>query len=55
MMNEGASVAIVDLRIREEVERDGMRIPGAIWIERSEIPQHHALIPRDRDIILYCT
>jgi membrane protein DedA with SNARE-associated domain len=55
MMNHGAPVAIVDLRIREEVERDGMRIPSAIWIERSEIPQHHALIPRDRDVVLYCT
>lgn len=55
MMNDGAPVAIVDLRIREEVERDGMRIPGAIWIERSQVPQQHALIPRDRDVILYCT
>jgi len=55
MMNGGAPVAIVDLRIREEVERDGMRIPGAMWLERSEIPQHQSLIPRDRDVILYCT
>jgi membrane protein DedA with SNARE-associated domain len=55
MMNDGALVAIVDLRIREEAERDRMRIPGAIWIDRGEIAQHQSLIPRDRDVILYCT
>jgi hypothetical protein len=55
MMNDGALVTIVDLRIREEAERDRMRIPGAIWIDRSEIAQHQSLIPRDRDVILYCT
>jgi membrane protein DedA with SNARE-associated domain len=55
MISAGASVAIVDLRVREEASRDGMRIPGAIWIDRSELAQQHALIPRDRDVILYCT
>ncbi len=55
LMRDAAPVAIVDLRVREEAERDGMRIPGAIWIERSDLPQQHALIPRDRDVVLYCT
>jgi membrane protein DedA with SNARE-associated domain len=55
MMDQGEPLAIVDLRPEEEVARDGMRIPGAIWMERSELPQRHALIPRDRDVILYCT
>lgn len=55
MIDRGEPIAIVDLRPEEEVTRDGMRIPGAIWIERSELPQHHERIPRDRDVILYCT
>ena len=55
MLDRGEPIAIVDLRPEEEVAREGMRIPGAIWMERSELPQHHERIPRDRDVILYCT
>ncbi len=49
MIDTGEPLVIVDLRHEEEVARVGMRIPGAIRIERD------GPIPRDRDVILYCT
>jgi len=48
-------VAIVDLRQAAEVEWDGMKLPGALWFDRRELALHRDKIPRDRDVILYCT
>ena len=30
-------------------------IPGAIWIDADEVDKRHAELPRDREIVLYCT
>jgi membrane protein DedA with SNARE-associated domain len=49
------SFAILDLRSATEMELDGMRLPGAIWFDRHELAARHLEIPRDRDIVLYCT
>jgi membrane protein DedA with SNARE-associated domain len=46
---------ILDLRSSTEVEFDGMKLPGALWVDRKELEQRHLEIPRDRDILLYCT
>jgi membrane protein DedA with SNARE-associated domain len=48
-------VFILDLRTAEEYASDGAKIPGAIWFDRKELEEKHLEIPRDRDIILYCT
>jgi membrane protein DedA with SNARE-associated domain len=48
-------VAIIDLRTAEEVASDGARIPGALWFDRKDLDERHLEIPRDRDVILYCT
>ena len=48
-------VFILDLRTAEEYASDGAKIPGAIWFDRKELDEKHLEIPRDRDIILYCT
>jgi hypothetical protein len=48
-------VVILDLRTAEEVASDGARIPGALWFDRKELDERHLEIPRDRDVILYCT
>jgi membrane protein DedA with SNARE-associated domain len=49
------SVFILDLRTAEEVASDGAKIPGAVWFDRKELEERHTEIPRDRDVILYCT
>jgi membrane protein DedA with SNARE-associated domain len=48
-------VVIIDLRTVEELHADGLKIPGALWFDRKELDTHHVEIPRDRDVILYCT
>ena len=52
---QGARVVILDLRTPEEYQADGAKIPGAIWFDRKELEERHLEIPRDRDVVLYCT
>jgi membrane protein DedA with SNARE-associated domain/rhodanese-related sulfurtransferase len=46
---------IVDLRHPLDYLPDPRVLPGAIRIGPSELAQHADRIPRDRDVILYCT
>ncbi len=46
---------IVDLRHPLEFLPDGRVIPGAVHIPPAELEKNADLIPRDRDVILYCT
>ena len=46
---------IVDLRHPLDYLPDPRVLPGAIRISPSEIAAHSEMIPRDRDVILYCT
>ena len=48
-------IFIVDLRSSMELEMDGLKLPGALWFDRKELALHQQKIPRDRDVILYCT
>jgi membrane protein DedA with SNARE-associated domain len=50
-----SEVAIVDLRAFAELEWDGRKLPGALWFDRKELGVNHQKIPRDRDVVLYCT
>lgn len=51
----GEEVVIVDLRHSVDFEADPFTIPGAHHLDAEEIEQHHDAIPRDRDVVLYCT
>jgi membrane protein DedA with SNARE-associated domain len=55
MLDEGHEVAIVDLRHAFEIELAPYAIPGAQVMSLEEIDEHHERIPRDKDIVLYCT
>jgi membrane protein DedA with SNARE-associated domain/rhodanese-related sulfurtransferase len=46
---------IVDLRHPLDYLPDPRVLPGALRIGPNELTLHHELIPRDRDVILYCT
>jgi membrane protein DedA with SNARE-associated domain len=48
-------VVILDLRTPTEVEWDGMKLAGARWFDRKELEERNHEIPRDRDVVLYCT
>jgi rhodanese-related sulfurtransferase len=45
----------VDLRHQLEVRTDNVKLPGAIWMTLDELESRHQEIPRDRDVILYCS
>jgi membrane protein DedA with SNARE-associated domain len=51
----GEEVMIVDLRSPLDVESSGIKLPGALLMAPHELETRHQEIPRDRDIILYCT
>ncbi|HEY2082898.1 MAG TPA: rhodanese-like domain-containing protein, partial [Verrucomicrobiae bacterium] len=44
-----------DLRSKAEVERNPLLIRGARHLTMDELKSHQNEIPRDRDIILYCS
>jgi membrane protein DedA with SNARE-associated domain/rhodanese-related sulfurtransferase len=46
---------IVDLRHPLDYLPDPRVLPGAMRIGPNELTQHREVIPRDRDVILYCT
>ena len=48
-------VVVVDLRHSMDFEADPETIPGAHRMEASELEEALHLIPRDRDVVLYCT
>ena len=51
----GEPIAIVDLRHRMEFEADPRTLPGALRFDAAELDLRHGEIPRDRDVVLYCT
>jgi len=54
-LEAGEELMIVDLRTALDVEAEGHKIPGALRMAPEELEARHQEIPRDRDIILYCT
>ncbi len=54
-LDAGEDVVIVDLRHSLDFEAEPQTIPGALRIEASELSEQDHLIPRDREIVLYCT
>lgn len=55
MMDEGQQVVVVDVRNPLSRETDPESIPGAIHMLFEEIDQRQHEVPRDREVILYCT
>ena len=51
----GEVTMVVDIRDRLDFDREPFIIPGALHLQTEELEARHAEIPRDRDIILYCT
>ena len=46
---------VVDLRHPLDVLTEPQTLPGALRIGPEDLKSRHSLIPRDRDIVLYCT
>ena len=54
-LNAGEPVFIVDLRHELDVQAQPIMIRGAVHMAPSALEQSHAAIPRDRDVVLYCS
>lgn len=54
-LDEGEEPVIVDLRHPVDVQANPHTIPGSLHMLAEEIDQRHHEIPRDRDIILFCS
>ncbi len=54
-LTAGDETFIVDLRQPIDVEAFPQRIPGALRIAMEEIEARHTEIPRDREVVLYCS
>ena len=46
---------VLDLRYRRELVEDPHTLPGALHVSPSELPRRHGEIPRDRELVLYCS
>ena len=53
LMQKGEPLAILDMRY--STREDDVTLPGAIRIGLDDLDTRHEELPRDRDIILYCT
>jgi hypothetical protein len=49
----GESIVVVDVRTALESETDS--VPGALRIPLEDLETRHGDIPRDRDIVLFCS
>jgi membrane protein DedA with SNARE-associated domain len=55
MLDAGGDVMVVDVRDRLGFQTEPSIIPGALHLTTEELEARHLEIPRERDIILYCT
>jgi membrane protein DedA with SNARE-associated domain/rhodanese-related sulfurtransferase len=55
LMDSGAEPLIVDVRTQSARMLEPRRIRGALHVPLHAVEQHVKELPRDRDIILYCT
>jgi membrane protein DedA with SNARE-associated domain/rhodanese-related sulfurtransferase len=54
-LDAGEQVYIVDLRHPLELLPDPFTLPGAVHFSPESLAARHSEIPRDRDIVLFCT
>jgi membrane protein DedA with SNARE-associated domain/rhodanese-related sulfurtransferase len=54
-LDAGEPVYIVDLRHPLELLPDPFTLPGALHLSPEALAARHLEIPRDRDVVLYCT
>jgi membrane protein DedA with SNARE-associated domain len=54
-LDAGEAITLVDLRHSVDFEAEPSIIPGALHLTTAELEARHGEIPRDREIVLYCT
>ncbi len=54
-MEDGENVVVVDLRHSMEFESEPETIPGAVHMDAGDLEEAIDVIPRDREIVLFCS
>ncbi len=54
-IDSGKELVIVDLRHSMDFEADPETIPGAFRMDSKDLEEKDDRLPRDREVILYCT
>lgn len=54
-LDAGENVVVMDLRHSSEFEADEASLPGALHVAPDELDAHIDAIPRDREVVLFCT
>jgi membrane protein DedA with SNARE-associated domain len=54
-LDAGGDVAILDVRSSLDVAATPYAIPGSRWITAETLDDHLADVPRDRDLVVYCS
>jgi membrane protein DedA with SNARE-associated domain len=54
-LDAGEEMLLVDLRHRADFAAEPAIIPGALYLSTEDLEARHHEIPRERDIVLYCT
>jgi len=54
-MDAGEDVVIVDLRSALEVDAEPETIPGAVRMDAADLEEAFEVIPRDREIVVFCS
>ena len=55
LMDEGANPVVVDVRTTTARTVEPRQIPGSLHVPLEALDLHVGKLPRDRDIVLYCT
>jgi membrane protein DedA with SNARE-associated domain len=55
MLDAGEDVAVIDLRTALDVAATPFAIPGSRWVTAEALDEHLADVPRDRELVLYCS
>ena len=55
MLQQGTDLVIVDLRSRSSLKVVPTKVPGALVIAPEEFEARYQVIPRERDVVMYCT
>ena len=54
-MDKGEDLVIVDVRTGDDYERSKIKIKGAVRIPIVKIEERYGELPKDKQIITYCT
>jgi len=55
LLSSRQEVLVFDVRLPLDLLADSETIPGAKWIDPKELLRNPALIPKDKDSVVYCT